>query len=143
MQKMTKELTISEVAQQAGLRPSAIRYYESVNLLPPPRRVSGQRRYSPDVLRRLSFIQIAQAAGFTLAEMQTLFNGLDGDEPLSERWRTLAQQKMSEVEALITRAYGMKTMLENGLNCGCLNLEECIDCVLMNCQPPKVSHRAI
>ena len=140
---MTKELTISEVAQQAGLRPSAIRYYESVNLLPPPRRVSGQRRYSPDVLRRLSFIQIAQAAGFTLAEMQTLFNGLDGDEPLSERWRLLAQQKMSEVEALITRAYGMKTMLENGLNCGCLNLEECIDCVLMNCQPPdpKISQK--
>jgi MerR family redox-sensitive transcriptional activator SoxR len=138
---MTRELTISEVAQQAGLRPSAIRYYESVNLLPAPRRVSGQRRYSPDVLRRLSFIQIAQAAGFTLAEMQTLFNGLDGDEPLSERWRMLAQQKMSEVEALITRAYGMKTMLENGLNCGCLNLDECIDCVLMNCQPPQISQK--
>ena len=132
---MLKELTISEVAQQAGLRPSAIRYYESVNLLPVPRRVSGQRRYSPDVLRRLSFIQIAQAAGFTLAEMQTLFNGLDGDNPLSERWRMLAQQKMGEVEALIERAQGMKTMLENGLNCGCLSLEECIDCVLMNCQP--------
>ncbi len=132
-----KELTISEVAQQAGLRPSAIRYYESVNLLPVPRRVSGQRRYSPDVLRRLSFIQIAQAAGFTLAEMQTLFNGLDGDNPLSERWRMLAQQKMGEVEALIERAKGMKTMLENGLNCGCLSLEECIDCVLMNCQPLK------
>ena len=107
-----KEMTISEVAQQAGLRPSAIRYYESVNLLPTPRRVSGQRRYGPDALRRLSFIQTAQAAGFTLAEMQMLFNGLDGANPLSERWRTLAQQKMSEVDALIERAQGMKKMLE-------------------------------
>lgn len=132
-----KEMTISEVAQQAGLRPSAIRYYESVNLLPTPRRVSGQRRYGPDILRRLSFIQTAQAAGFTLAEMQMLFNGLDGANPLSERWRTLAQQKMSEVDALIERAQGMKKMLENGLNCGCLSLEECIDCVLLNCQPLK------
>lgn len=130
-----KDMTISEVAQLAGLRPSAIRYYESVNLLPTPRRVSGQRRYGPDVLRRLSFIQTAQAAGFTLAEMQTLFNGLDGANPLSERWRMLAQQKMSEVDALIERAQGMKKMLENGLNCGCLSLEECIDCVLLNCQP--------
>jgi len=128
-------MTISEVAQQAGLRPSAIRYYESVNLLPAPRRVSGQRRYGLDVLRRLSFIQTAQAAGFSLAEMQTLFNGLDGAEPLSERWRMLAQQKMNEVDALIERAQGMKKMLENGLNCGCLSLEECIDCVLLNCQP--------
>jgi MerR family transcriptional regulator, redox-sensitive transcriptional activator SoxR len=135
---MTKDLTISEVAQQAGLRTSAIRYYESVNLLPTPKRVSGQRRYSPDVLRRLSFIQVAQAAGFTLAEMQTLFNGLNGGEPLSERWRTLARKKMSEVDALILRAYGMKTMLENGLNCGCLSLDECIDCVLINCQPPQL-----
>jgi len=138
---MTKELTISEVAQQAGLRPSAIRYYESVNLLPAPRRVSGQRRYDPDVLRRLSFIQVAQAAGFTLAEMQTLFNGLDEKQPLSERWRSLAQQKMGEVEALITRAQGMKMMLENGLNCGCMNLDECIDCVLINCQPPSQSRK--
>jgi MerR family transcriptional regulator, redox-sensitive transcriptional activator SoxR len=132
-----KEMTISEVARQAGLRPSAIRYYESVNLLPTPKRVSGQRRYGPDVLRRLSFIQIGQAAGFTLAEMQMLFNGLDGANPLSERWRMLAQQKMSEVDALIERAQGMKKMLENGLNCGCLSLEECIDCVLLNCQPLK------
>ena len=98
---MTKDLTISEVAQRAGLRASAIRYYESVNLLPAPKRVSGQRRYNPDVLHRLSFIQVAQAAGFTLAEMQTIFNGLDGGEPLSERWRTLARQNMGEVDALI------------------------------------------
>ena len=134
---MQEEMTISEVARQVGLRPSAIRYYESVNLLPTPRRVSGQRRYGPAVLRRLSFIQVAQAAGFTLAEMQTLVNGLDGDEPLSERWKLLSRQKMSEVDELIKRAHDMKTLLENGLRCGCQELEECIDCVLMNCNPPK------
>ena len=59
-----EELTISEVAKRAGIRASAIRYYESIQLLPPPRRSAGRRRYNPDVLRRISFIQVAQAAGF-------------------------------------------------------------------------------
>ena len=45
---MIGKLTISEVARQAGIRASAIRYYESVGLLPPPQRVSGQRRYHED-----------------------------------------------------------------------------------------------
>jgi len=126
---MTK-LTISEVARQAGIRASAIRYYESVGLLPQPQRVSGQRRYQADVLRRLAFIQAAQAVGFSVAEMQTLLQELDGDEPLSMRWQSLAQQKLLEVNALIQRAQSMKRMLENGLHCSCSDLEQCIDCVL-------------
>ena len=125
-----EEFTISEVARQAGIRASAIRYYESVGLLPPPQRVSGQRRYTPDVLRRLSFIQTAQAAGFTVAEIQTLVGELEGNELLSERWQVLARHKLTEVDALIRKARGMRRILENGLNCSCSNLEDCIDCLL-------------
>ena len=124
------ELTISEVARQAGIRASAIRYYESVGLLAPTRRVSGQRRYHAEVLRRLAFIQAAQAVGFSIADMQTLLRELDGDEPLSTRWQSMAQQKLVEVNALIRQAQTMKRMLENGLHCSCPNLDECIDCVL-------------
>lgn len=125
-----EELTISEVARRAGIRASAIRYYESVKLLPPPRRVSGQRRYDADILRRLSFIQVAQAAGFTLADMQTLISELEDDTPLSERWQALAQRKLTEVDALIRKAHSMKRLLEGGQRCTCPDLEQCIDCVL-------------
>ncbi|GCE11608.1 MerR family transcriptional regulator [Tengunoibacter tsumagoiensis] len=124
------ELTISEVARQAGVRASAIRYYESVGLLPAPRRVSGQRRYQADILRRLAFIQTAQAVGFSITEMQTLLRELDGDIPLSTRWQSLAQQKLAEVESLIHQAQTMKQMLENGLHCHCSDLEQCINCVI-------------
>ena len=125
-----EELTISEVAKQAGIRASAIRYYESIQLLPSPQRKAGRRRYSPDVLRRISFIQVAQAAGLTIAEIQTLINELDSDMPLSERWQTLAHQKLAEVDALMRKVQGMKLILVNGLNCGCSNLEDCIDCII-------------
>lgn len=129
------ELTISEVARQAGVRASAIRYYESMGLLPPPQRVSGQRRYNSDILRRLAFIQTAQSVGFSIAEMQLLLHELDGGAPLSTRWQTLAQQKLTEVNALLQRAQSMKRMLEKGLDCNCSDLEQCIDCVLkINCK---------
>jgi len=128
-----EELTISEVARQAGINASAIRYYEQVKLLPVPRRVSGRRRYDPAVLRRLSFIQVAQTVGFSVAEMQTLFNELGDSAPLSERWQALSRRKLVEVDALIKQAHEMKTILENGLQCGCPDLDQCIDCVLTNC----------
>jgi MerR family redox-sensitive transcriptional activator SoxR len=132
------ELTISEVARQAGIRTSAIRYYESVGLLPLPRRVSGQRRYHAEILRRLAFIQAAQAVGFSVAEMRTLLQELDGDEQLSARWQSLAQRKLAEVDTLIQRAQSMRQMLEQGLHCSCADLEQCIDCVLkIHCKDPQ------
>ena len=135
-----EELTISEVARRAGIRASAIRYYESVKLLPSPRRISGRRRYDADVLRRLSFIQVAQAAGFTLADMQTLISELEDNTPLSERWQALAQRKLTEVDALIRKAHAMKRLLQNGLRCNCPDLEQCIDCVLhIHCMESKES----
>ena len=124
------ELTISEVAKRAGIRTSAIRYYESVGLLPQPKRVGGQRRYQADILRRLTFIQAAQAVGFSISEMQTLFHELDGDAPLSARWQSLAKRKLVEVDTLMQRARNMKRLLVQSLHCSCSDLEQCIDCVL-------------
>ena len=121
-----EDITISEVARQVGIRASAIRYYESVGLLPAPRRVSGRRRYDASVLQRLAIIQLAQQAGFTVSEMRTLFTGFAADTPASERWHALAQAKLAEVDALIRRAQGMKRLLEESLlQCRCLTLEEC------------------
>jgi DNA-binding transcriptional MerR regulator len=56
------ELTIGEVARRAGKRASSIRYYESIGLLPTPRRVGGQRRYATETLRTLAVIDVAQRA---------------------------------------------------------------------------------
>jgi MerR family redox-sensitive transcriptional activator SoxR len=71
------ELTIGEVARRAGVPTSSIRYYESIELLPAPQRVSGQRRYRTDVLGKLGFIGMVQSAGFRLAEIRELIDGVD------------------------------------------------------------------
>jgi MerR family redox-sensitive transcriptional activator SoxR len=118
-------LSIGEVARLAGIRASAIRYYESAGLLPVPPRASGQRRYEPRVVDRLALIRFAQDAGFTVAEIRTLFEGFDEATPMSERWQALARQKMEEADALIARAQHMKALLSQALSCGCLRLEDC------------------
>src|SRR5688572_23189374 len=101
---MTEELTIGEVARRAGIRTSAIRYYEDVGLLPAPPRVSGHRRYDPSVVQRLAVLHLAQEAGFTIAEIRVLFNGFAPDTPPAERWEALARRKLDEVDVLIQRA---------------------------------------
>ena len=124
-----ENMSIGEVARSLGVRPSALRYYESVGLLPAPERINGRRRYDGEVLRevldRLAVVRVAQQAGFTISEIRTLLNGFSENTPPSERWRLLAEEKLPEVDALIERALGMKDLLERGLRCECLRLEDC------------------
>jgi MerR family redox-sensitive transcriptional activator SoxR len=122
-------VSIGEVAGRAGLRPSALHYYERIGLLPAPERENGRRRYGGEVLRdvldRLAVVRVAQQAGFTISEIRTLLDGFSDDTPPSERWQVLAREKLPEVEALVERAIGMKDLLEKGLGCECLRLEDC------------------
>src|ERR687894_3274830 len=124
-----KGATIGEVARRARVRPSKLRYYERIGMLPSPERTNGRRRYDGEVLRevldRLAVVRVAQQAGFTISEIRTLLDGFSEDTPPSERWRILAQDKLAEVEALVGRALSMKDLLERGLRCECLRLEEC------------------
>lgn len=124
------ELTIGELAEQAQVQASALRYYESVGLLTPSRRVSGQRRYTSEAIKRLSFIKLAQQAGFTVAEIKTLLEGFEADTPPLSRWQVLARQKLTELEAVIERTERMKQLLEEGLRCGCFDYDQCY--VLIN-----------
>lgn len=121
----TPGLTIGEVARRTGLRPSALRYYESAGVLPPPARVNGQRRYSPDVVRLLRTVRFAQAAGFSVAEVRTLFHGFGAHVPPPARWRKLADRKLTELDALSVRVERMRRALQLAKECGCVRMEDC------------------
>lgn len=120
------DFSIGAVARQVGLQPSALRYYESIGLLPAPKRINGRRRYDESIFQRLAVLQLAKKAGFTIEEIQTLFYGFTPNTPPAARWRTLVEQKMSELDTLIAQAQQMKRFLEGGLHCNCLRLEECV-----------------
>src|SRR5215467_9001745 len=120
------QLTISQVARQIRLRPSAIRYYERIGLLPPAQRLSGQRRYDPRVLYRLAIIQRARQLGFTLAEIRYLFFGFRDVTRASERWRTLSQRKLTELEHLMDGIKTVQGLLKKLMTkCRCNTLDQC------------------
>jgi len=114
-------LAIGEVARRAGLRPSALRYYERLGLLPAPRRESGRRRYDDAVLTRLQVISFARECGFSLREIGQLFAG----RPYSATLRRLASRKLADLEQAIARCHAMQALLRMALRCDCLTLEQC------------------
>jgi MerR family transcriptional regulator, redox-sensitive transcriptional activator SoxR len=118
-------LSIGDVAREAGLATSAIRFYEKSGLLPQPPRISGQRRYSPEIHQRIALIQIALDAGFSIVETRTFLTGFDAATKPSARWRSLATRKLAEVEASIERAQRMKLLLETRFQCECLTIQDC------------------
>lgn len=118
-------MTIGEVAREAGLRTSAIRFYEKAGLLPKPMRSSGQRRYDRSVLELIAVLQHAKECGFTLADTRQLFNGFRSETHVSERWRTLARQKIVELDAMAERIAVMKGLLERIQRCQCMDLHQC------------------
>jgi MerR family redox-sensitive transcriptional activator SoxR len=123
MSEQAEQLTIGEVARRAGIKATTVRYYESLGVLPEPDRVSGQRRYTIDVLRRLAIIDVAQRAGCSLDEIRELFDAVD--EPASRRLRALAERKLPQIEALIQRAQAVHRWLDVASACECDTLDAC------------------
>jgi DNA-binding transcriptional MerR regulator len=55
-------LTVSKLADQVGMTPDALRYYEHTGLLPTPERTaSGYRLYDEETADRLRFIKGARS----------------------------------------------------------------------------------
>ena len=119
-------LSISEVARRADLRPSALRYYEQIGILPPPPRAGGRRQYDASALQRLAVVRRARQTGFTLAEVRQLFVGFAPSASAGERWRSLSHKKLAELDALLERVKTMRHLLRRmNSQCACATLEQC------------------
>ena len=118
-------MRIGELARKSGFRPSTIRYYERVGVLPPALRHNGQRRFGENAELHLSVIAFARKAGFTLEDIRSLFQGFEAVTPPSRRWRKLSRRKIGEIESLIGQLRQMEKMLKGCSHCRCVKLEDC------------------
>jgi MerR family transcriptional regulator, redox-sensitive transcriptional activator SoxR len=117
-------LSIGDVARLARKRPSAIRYYEEIGLIPAPARVSSRRMYEPSVVRTLAVIETGQRAGLSLDEIKLLLEAsVDGDA--GERLRAVAERKLPEIVALIERSELVREWLDCAARCECPDLDDC------------------
>jgi len=68
---MGTELTMQDVVASTGMSADTLRYYERVGLLPPvDRGTNGHRRYGPQHLESLQFLNCLRAAGMSIADMR-------------------------------------------------------------------------
>lgn len=79
---------IGQAAQRSGTTIKSIRHYESIGLLPKPRRQGNYRLYDQQSVELLIFIKCAKDMGFRLKELQAIFADHHGE---SMPW-ALAQQ---------------------------------------------------
>jgi len=106
-------MRIGELARQARVRASALRYYEEAGLLPPPERTeAGYRLYSQAAVGRLSFIRRAQALGLSVREIRELIAGeaAAGHRERS-RIRHVVAHKLAETDRRIAELTSLREEL--------------------------------
>ncbi|MBN1237191.1 MAG: MerR family DNA-binding transcriptional regulator [Gammaproteobacteria bacterium] len=97
------QLTIGELAREAGVSRSMLRYYEEQGLLRPVGRTpAGYRLYAPTAAQTLLFIQRAQRLGFSLADIQVLLDRLERGQLLDETVVALAEERYLNIERQLT-----------------------------------------
>ena len=104
-------MKIGELAQQTGLAPSRIRFYERIGLLKAAQRqANGYRSYGGDPVVALRLITAGQRAGFSLDELRAL---LPGDLSQWEHDTVLdaLRRKIADIEALQARLAQGKAQL--------------------------------
>ena len=103
------DMMIARLAQTAGVGVETVRYYQRRGLLAVPASAGGVRRYGEQDVRRLRFIRMAQAAGFTLEEIGELI-ALDRTEDRG-RVRALAAARLEALDARIAELVEARTAL--------------------------------
>ena len=96
-------MTIGQLARRAGVRPSAIRYYEAHGILSRPVRSSNSYRlYGPEVITLLQFVIQAKGLGFSLDEVRQLIDS-SKNEPPCVLCRELIKRHLAEIEGELSR----------------------------------------
>jgi len=123
---MSDLLTIGDVARRSGVAASALRYYESMELIHAERNSGGHRRFGRAVLRRVAFIVFAQRVGLHLDEIRHELAKLPGDRvPDRDDWARLSNEWSRRIDARIAELERLKHGLTECIGCGCLSMERC------------------
>jgi DNA-binding transcriptional MerR regulator len=122
---VTDGLRIGEVARSAGVNVQTLRYYERRGLVVAGfRRHSGQREYDEADISRVKVIKAAQRLGFTLAEIQEMFD-LSAHRRATGELRARATAKVVEIDGRIARLQAMRADLATVIAADCYSLTAC------------------
>jgi len=102
-------INIREMAKLSSVPAATLRYYEKLGLITSERETSGShRRYSEATLHRITYITLAQRAGFSLEEIAEQLAILPNIHPvppkvwapLRKKWKRRIDQHIAELKQL-------------------------------------------
>jgi len=124
--RISRELSVGEVAARSGVAISTLHFYEAQGLIKSWRNQGNQRRYAREVLRRVAVIKVAQRTGISLGAIREALKALpDGRTPTAEDWRQLSAKWRAELDDRINRLIRFRDHLDGCIGCGCLSLGVC------------------
>jgi MerR family redox-sensitive transcriptional activator SoxR len=123
---MTQGLSIGDLADRTGLAVSAIRFYETHDIVKPLRNQGGHRRYGRSDIRRLSFVIAAQKLGFALSDIAPHLRRLpDHKAPTKADWTRISKTFRHDIDARIAALEDLRDKLDGCIGCGCLSMKTC------------------
>ncbi len=123
---MDPELTIGAMSERTGVSPSALRFYETEGLIHTTRSDGGQRRYTREAIRRVSFIRVAQQVGLSLDEIRAALASLPSNRtPTQKDWHRLSTAWRPRLNGQIAMLERLRDRLDSCIGCGCLSLRFC------------------
>ncbi|SIR80894.1 MerR family transcriptional regulator [Williamsia sterculiae] len=109
--------TVGDVADEAGVAPSAVRFYESHGIIHARRNTGNQRRFDDSAACRIKVAKLAQRVGLTVREITELFDDLP-THPAPDDWGRITDALVAEAERRVAalRSY-LAEMGSDGLLC--------------------------
>ena len=101
--------SVSDVAAESGVAPSAVRFYEQHGIITAIRTAGDQRRFDASAACRIRVAKVAQRVGLTVREIADVFAALP-DDPEPGDWGQVATTLIAEAEA---RTAALKSYLND------------------------------
>ena len=93
-------LSVGEVAELAGVAPSAVRFYEKHGLITAERTSSNARRFGEEASCRIRIARVAQRVGLTVREIADIFHQMP-DGAMGADWEAVEQRLVQRAQQRI------------------------------------------
>lgn len=113
---MISHYTIGELAEEAGVPSTTVRFYERAGLLPPTgRSKANYRQYDDASLERLRFIRAARMSGFSLDDISTMLELNEQPRGACDSVQELIEHRLADVRKKLDDLQRVETVLKSAL----------------------------
>jgi MerR family transcriptional regulator, redox-sensitive transcriptional activator SoxR len=112
-------MTIGQLAREAGVSRSAIRFYESAGILKRPERRNGVRRYDRAALAELQVLRFYRESGIPIRGLAEIAGHVHGSQGRRDAWAGVLKARIAALERQIEDARRARRMLKAAVACRC------------------------